>query len=170
MQLTLPHVKSEKDIILVGGGHTHALVLKQWSMRPPEGVRVTLISEASESPYSGMLPGVIAGHYSPDMIHIDLRRLCDLAGARFIRASVTGLDLENRRVMLEGRPPVAFDRASLNVGATPDLSIPGAGVHVIPVKPIAHFWASWQRVLTVLTHATSKNITVVGGALAALKW
>ncbi|NIP98747.1 MAG: bifunctional NADH dehydrogenase FAD-containing subunit/selenide, water dikinase SelD, partial [Akkermansiaceae bacterium] len=79
------------DLVLVGGGHSHALLLRMVGMKPIPGVRVTLISDVSEAPYSGMLPGHIAGFYTHEEAHIDLRRLCVFAGARFVLAPVTGI-------------------------------------------------------------------------------
>ena len=52
-----------RDLLLVGGGHTHALVLRRWAMAPQPGVRVTLIDPNAVAAYSGMLPGWVAGHY-----------------------------------------------------------------------------------------------------------
>ena len=55
----------QRDLVLVGGGHAHALALRMLAMRPIGGLRVTLVSPSSHTPYSGMLPGLLAGHYHP---------------------------------------------------------------------------------------------------------
>ena len=81
-----------RDLVLVGGGHSHALALRMLAMDPVAGLRITLISPSSHTPYSGMLPGLIAGHYGFEETHIDLARLCQWAQARFIAGEVTGLD------------------------------------------------------------------------------
>ena len=83
-----------KDIVLIGGGHAHAIVIKMWGMRPLPGVRLTLISSTVDTPYSGMLPGLVSGHYSFEQTHIDLFTLCSWAGVRFICAEVTNLNPE----------------------------------------------------------------------------
>ncbi len=169
------HPKSDSlafrnDIVLVGGGHAHALVLLRWLMQPFHAARITLISEQGVSPYSGMLPGVVAGHYSADDIHIDLRRLCQAADVRFIQARVSGIDPENKRILLEGRPALEYDVVSINTGITPDISVEGASAHAIPVKPISSFLPRWQSVLNALESITTpRTLAVVGGGAGSVE-
>jgi selenide,water dikinase len=95
-----------RDIVLIGGGHSHVGVLRRFGMQPEPGVRLTLICTDVDTPYSGMLPGYIAGHYSFDQVHIDLGRLAAFAGARLYRDEVIGLDRAAGRVLCRHRPAV----------------------------------------------------------------
>lgn len=107
-------------LVLAGGGHTHALLLRRWLIRPrlrPAHTLVTLVSRQSTAFYSGTLPALVAGLIAAEESAIDLRRLCALAGVTFLRAEIVGLDPVARELRLEGRPPLRFDRLSLDVGA-----------------------------------------------------
>lgn len=87
-----------------------------------------------------MLPGFVSGCYTFDECHIDLVRLARYANARLLHAEAAGVDTLAQEVQLRGRPPIAYDVLSLNVGITPVLShVPGAVEHAIPVKPIDVF-------------------------------
>lgn len=156
-----------KDLVIVGGGHSHIEVLRRFAMRPLLGARITLISEHSTSAYSGMLPGHVAGHYEAEEIHIDLRRLATMAGARFIRAKVTGLDTDARHLSFAERPALTYDLLSLNIGSVPSTSaIPGAAGHVMPVKPIDRFLARWSAAVSA---GENLSVGVVGGGAAGVE-
>ncbi|MCX7063451.1 MAG: hypothetical protein NT024_02545 [Proteobacteria bacterium] len=108
---------------MIGGGHSHVLVLRRFAMNPQPGVRITLVSREIHTPYSGMLPGHIAGHYSYDDVHIDLGPLALAAGARLVAAEAVGLDLVNRHVEFARHPSLRFDVVSLNCGAASARSV-----------------------------------------------
>src|SRR5919106_1317785 len=167
MQTTALTRPTTTDIVLVGGGHAHVHVLKAFGMRPEDGVRLTLIAREVETPYSGMLPGLIAGHYRFEQCHIDLEPLARFANARLIRAAATGVDRAACRVLIEGGPPPAYDLLSIDVGATPALAaIPGAAGLALPVKPIGRFLARFEalRARCLADHEVRRILVIGGGA------
>ncbi len=159
-----------KDLVLVGGGHSHVAVLKRFGMKPLPGVRVTLISRDVETPYSGMLPGVVAGHYTRDEAHIDLEILSRFANARAIFDEAIGLDLTNRHVHFRDRPPLSYDVISINIGSTPSVRVPGSVANAVPVKPIDRFLDQWNAMRERLRAAVGPTrVAVVGGGAGGVE-
>lgn len=153
-----------RDLVLVGGGHAHALVLRRWGMDPLPGVRLTVIDPSPEVAYSGMLPGFVAGHYGRDDLLIDLVPLARFAAARLIVGPATGIDTAARLITVPGRPPVAYDLASVDIGITSAMpDIPGFAAYAHPVKPLAPFAAAWAD---LLARDPAPQIAVIGGGLA----
>ncbi|MEO0369854.1 MAG: selenide, water dikinase SelD [Pseudomonadota bacterium] len=161
MQIDLPFTQ---DLVLVGGGHTHALVLHKWAMKPLPGTRVTVINPGPTAPYSGMLPGFVAGHYTRAELDIDLVQLARKAGARLIMGYATGIDRDRRVIGVEGAPDIGFDVASVDVGITsamPDL--PGFSEHGTPAKPLGQFAKRWEGYLNTTGPA---NVAILGSGVA----
>ena len=137
-----------KHLVLAGGGHAHVEVLRRFGARSDLGHRLTVISPDRYSPYSGMLPGLIAGHYDWRQCHIDLGRLCGRAGAELVQAQVAAVDAEARTIALDNGRTINWDLLSLNTGSTPDLAaVPGAHEHVVPIKPMSGFLRAWKALL-----------------------
>ncbi|MEM7120627.1 MAG: selenide, water dikinase SelD [Pseudomonadota bacterium] len=159
------------DIVLIGGGHAHVEVIRRFAMEPEPGVRLTIIARDTFTPYSGMLPGYLAGHYDHAACHIDLRPLARMARARLIHAPATGLDPGARTVAIEGRPPIPYDLASIDVGSVPTtLGIAGADDHAVPVKPVDKFLTRWQSVEARVSETTGPfRLTVVGGGAGGVE-
>lgn len=160
-----------KDLVLVGGGHSHVAVLRHFGMHPMPGVRLTVICRETHTPYSGMLPGLIAGHYTFDEAHIDLGPLCRFANARLYHDEAIALDLAGQSVQCRGRPPVKYDIVSFNIGSTPRTSdVPGAAGNVVPVKPINQFVAQWRSLVErVLSRDYNLRIGVVGAGAGGVE-
>lgn len=159
-----PSLPFTKDLVLIGGGHSHALVLQAWAMNPLPGARVTLINPGPTATYSGMLPGFVAGHYQRDQLDIDLIRLARRAGARLVMAAATGIDTQARRIQVKGGPDIGFDVASIDIGTTsgmPDL--PGFAKHGVPAKPLGRFATRWARYADSTGPA---RVAVIGGGVA----
>lgn len=158
-----------KDLVFVGGGHSHALVLRKWAMNPLPGVRITLISPQAMTPYSGMLPGLIAGHYSFEKTHIDLVKLSLWANIRFIQDSVTGINVETNTLELENRPAIEFDVVSIDIGSTPNQQIEGSAEFTTPVKPISGFYQQWNLIQKKVQQNKIKSLAVVGGGAGSVE-
>lgn len=162
----MKRVSAKYDLVLIGGGHAHALALRMMAMNPPANTRITLISPEPLAPYSGMLPGLIAGHFQVADTHIDLPQLCHWSGARFIQQTVAGIDTRLNRIALADGSSVDFDWLSVNVGGIPNItSTPGAEKFSIPVKPVSGFYPRWKSFLDALstTKETPPTLVVVGG-------
>ncbi|WP_319937717.1 selenide, water dikinase SelD [Alitabrizicola rongguiensis] len=157
-----------RDLVLIGGGHAHALVLRMWGMNPLPGARLTVINPHPVAPYSGMLPGHVAGHYRRDEMMIDLVRLARHAGARLIQSRATGIDRANRLVLVEGRDPLRYDIASIDIGITTDLpALPGFLDHAIPAKPFDIYSERWQRFVSA--DLPRPRMVIIGAGVAGVE-
>ena len=155
-----------REIVLIGGGHTHALLLRQWGMNPLPGARLTLINPAATAPYTGMLPGFVAGHYPRETLEIDLVRLARFAGARMIFGKVSGVDRDAQLLTIEGRAPLYYDIAAFDIGITSDMpNLSGFTEHGIAAKPLGPFASRWQAHLD----GAAGPVTVIGGGVAGVE-
>ncbi|HLJ05895.1 MAG TPA: FAD-dependent oxidoreductase, partial [Acetobacteraceae bacterium] len=152
-----PRAPITTDLVLLGAGHAHVEVLRRFAMRPEPGVRLTLIGREPETPYTGMLPGLIRGDYNFEQAHIDLAPLAASAGARLILAEATAMDLAARTLTIRDRPEIPFDLLSIDIGGEPAMPS-GAG---LPVKPIGQFLARLAALEAELSPGA--RIAVVGG-------
>lgn len=158
-------------MVLAGGGHAHVTALKILARRPLPAAGVTLISRELCAPYSGMLPGYVAGRYSFADIRIDLASLAAAAGARLVHDEIVSLDVRNKRLACRGRTVVDYDVLSLNIGAaSAAFAVPGAAVHALPVKPIAVFTERWRRLHERLSGRRGQvRIGVVGAGAGGVE-
>ncbi len=159
-----------KRLLLVGGGHSHVAVLRSLGDHPMPEVEATLVSPERFTPYSGMLPGLIAGHYAHRECHIDLAALARFAHCQRVEATVTMLDLERGiAVAADGREH-AWDVISLDIGSSPAMAgVPGARERAIAVKPVHRLLAALEDVAVRARHGSLRRILFVGGGAAGVE-
>ena len=152
------------DLVFLGGGHAQIAAIKSFAMNPVPGLRLTIVTATTRTPYSGMLPAYVEGVWDDDDLHIDLAHLAQFAGARLLVAPCIGIDADDRKLFFDDRPPLHFDLLSINIGGQPDLdAIDGAVDHLIPVKPIAKFQ---QALDGLLAAGFLRRLAVIGGGAA----
>ncbi len=169
MQQTLP----ERDVVLLGVGHTNAHVLRMWRMQPIPETRLTCVSDYSVATYSGMVPGVLSGQYSQERMEIDLVRLCVASGVRLIVDRVTGLDEQKRHLLFDNRPPLRFDVLSIGIGSVPkQAGVEIEGQALLPIKPMQTFLARLEQRLRCLRERIGERplrIVIVGGGAGGVE-
>jgi selenide,water dikinase len=163
----MPFQDSVKHLLLVGGGHSHLAVLKSFGDTPAESVRLTLLSPSRHAFYSGMVPGVVAGHYRLEDCRIDLQPLAARAGARFLQDSAVGVDPARREVITARGERLAYDFLSLDIGSS--AGEPSAVEHVLRVRPVEAFLAGWERLRGSARKGEVRRIAVVGGGAAGVE-
>lgn len=157
-----------KKLVLIGGGHAHALVLEKMIKQPIKKVNVYLIDIHEKAPYTGMLPGFAAGHYTDSELYIDLKKLAEKAGVIFIQATVTGIDVKTKVVYLDNEQSLDYDLVSFDIGIhARDFTVEGLAENAIPVKPLGGFVRAWQDFLS--TKKSMTNLVVVGGGIGAVE-
>ncbi len=162
-----PDWPATRDIVLIGGGHAHALVLRRWGMDPLAGARLTLVNPGPTAPYTGMLPGFVAGHYDRDTLDIDLVRLARFAGARLVLGRATAVDRAAQLIAVEdeilGLRSIGYDVASLDIGIHSDMpDLPGFAEHGLPAKPLGRFAEGWAARRGA---GARKPMAVIGGGV-----
>jgi selenide,water dikinase len=162
-----------KKLLLIGGGHSHIEVIRRFALQPMRDVQLTLVNPTPNAPYSGMLPGLIAGHYNFRQCHIDLPALTRSAGCRFVESAINGVHADAKLAFCKTGETLAYDVAAIDTGSTPvTLGIPGA-IHVgLKVKPTDHFLTAWNRLLDRANHGElppGTRIVIAGGGAAGIE-
>ena len=159
-----------KTVVLVGGGHAHVQVLRRWAMDPPEDVRPIVVVDRPVAVYSGMVPGFVAGDYRHAELEIDVVPLARRAGAGVIVSPALDIDPVRHEISVEGRPPLRFDLASIDVGSTVrGLDLPGVQEHALATRPIGRFVRAVDDQIARLGElAWRPRVVLVGGGAAGV--
>lgn len=161
-------------LVVIGGGHSHSIALDHWARLPEvarPAARITLISNTVYAPYSGILPGHIAGFHPWNDCYIDTLALAQRAGVDFLLDRAVGLDLKRRIVELDTERSIAYDFLSLDTGCTPGLQGVRGGKYAIPAKPVPELLTAWYGILDQVRQAPTEPITltIVGGGAGGVE-
>lgn len=155
----------QKTLVLIGCGHANIQVLHAIS---GFDVKVVLISDVEFSPYSGMLPGYLAGDYREDELVFGLESICKRFNYQLIHQVVQSVDPIKNEIFLSDGQIIKFDLCSINVGILP---APIGGfddnTNVIYVKPISRFLTKWKSATS--SPEMNRNVVVIGGGAAAFE-
>ncbi len=159
----------KKRLLLLGGGHAHVHVLQALAREPLVGAEVAMVTPFARQLYSGMVPGVVAGHYRVDDCAIALQPLAAAAGVHFMAGAAVKLDAAARQVTLGDGRVVDYEVLSLDTGAAMDRDrMSGASEHGLFVRPMEHF----VRLLEGLYDLAARqvlDVVVVGGGAAGVE-
>lgn len=156
-----------KRLLLLGGGHAHVQVLDALARDPLADVQATLVTPYARQLYSGMVPGLVAGHYAAEACAIALPPLAAAAGVRLHLAAALALDAAARRVALSDGQVLDYELLSLDTGPEMDRdAVAGAREHALFVRPIEEFV---DQLDARLKRAARCELAVVGGGAAAVE-
>ena len=166
------HRLAKRHVVLLGVGHTNAHIVRQWRESPYPDADLTCISDHAIATYSGLMPAVLAGQQPPTAMQIDLVKFCGDAGATLLTDRVTGLNLSDRELLFDSRPPVPYDVLSVGIGSRPSMKgVAVQGDRLLTIKPMQTFL---PRLESAIQRATTKStqplsIAVVGGGVAGVE-
>jgi selenide,water dikinase len=159
-----------KKLVLAGGGHAHIEVLRDLAVRPGSGIAVTLVTPRPRLIFTGMIPGVVAGHYRLEDCSIDVEVLAQRANARFVNGAIFKVDAANHRVHCADGETLDYDFLSLDVGSRVATgAATGIEEHATLVRPMEVLMKGWADVLSRAREGKVRSVTIVGGGAAGVE-
>ena len=162
----------DRQIVLLGIGHTNAHVLDMWRRAPLPGARLVCVSSFAAATYSGMLPGTLSGQYPPGRLEIELRSLAQAARAELVVEPARTVDMETQTVRFEDHEPVLFDVLSVGAGSVPNRAgIDASAGAWVPIKPMQTFLMRLYERLQELRRdgLEAIRVVVIGGGVGGLE-
>jgi selenide,water dikinase len=159
-----------KRLVLLGGGHAHLHVLQDFGARPDEAVSLTLVTPNASLIYTGMLPGMIAGHYTLDEASIDLVALAGRAHAAFVQTTGVLVNPDMREVICADGTVLPYDALSVDIGSQSHCAgVKGATRHAITVRPLEGLVAGFERVRDQAHRGAVRSVSIVGGGAGGVE-
>ena len=159
-----------KRLVLLGGGHAHVEVLRLLAEQPDAGRQITLVTPYPWLTYSGMVPGLFAGHYELDDCTIDLQALASRAEASLMLTTAALVNPRANEVILGNGEVVPYDVLSINVGSVARVgAVKGVESHATALRPLEKAVKAWNDVLFRAREGHMAAVTVVGAGAAGVE-
>jgi NADH dehydrogenase FAD-containing subunit len=159
-------------LVLIGSGPANLFLLEELTRRREPAREAILVASSPTELTPGTLPGLLAGRYRPSEIGVNLERLAQAAGARFILGRVRSIDPRSRTIRLDGGETLLYNAASLAPSTFPAASeIPGADQHASFLHTLDQAISLIPSLETVIREVPEQmpRIVVVGGGPEALE-
>jgi len=155
-------------ILILGGGFAGVYTAR---MLEKLGARdVTLVNRENYFIFEPMLPEVAAAELDPRDILTPIRAMCPRT--RFVQGEVQAIDLDARRVSVDGRE-LAYDQLVLALGSTTIVDLPGVREHAIALKTIGDALYLRNHVIRTLERCDTERrpitVVVAGGGFSGVE-
>jgi selenide,water dikinase len=157
-----------KTLIMIGAGHSNLVAIGELLPRASKTFRVILVSDVSLAPYSGMLPGFLAGFYKEEEILFDLEKLRNHYGFELIIDAAVEVNSAQNCIRLSSGSVLTYDCLSINTGIwpTPLLTDKESEERIIYAKPLSHLIPKCKQFLNTKARL---QIAVVGAGSAGIE-
>ena len=166
-------MSTTRRVVLVGAGHAHVEVLRRWALQPPRDAELVLVVDRDPAIYSGMVPGMVAGRYTPRDLEINGSALADRAAGCVVLDPAARISASQRSVTTATGRVIEFDWASLDVGSTVvGRDLPGVADHALPARPIQRLIAGTDDLITrarSLPEREPFRLSVVGAGAGGIE-
>jgi pyridine nucleotide-disulfide oxidoreductase family protein len=158
-------MKKPKILLLVGGGHAHVFLIKQFYLKNIPELEVILVTACQYQYYSGMAAGYVEGVYKEEDMSFDLKKMCQKSRVRYIEGRIIGIDVENKCVKLENNETLSFDVISLDTGSEmAGKSVEGVVEYAYCVKPLENLFKLRENFIEQIFEASQVLISGAGAA------
>ncbi|MGH4124775.1 MAG: FAD-dependent oxidoreductase [Clostridium sp.] len=161
-------MQKPKKLLLVGGGHAHVFLIKQFCLKNIPGLEVVLVTACQYQYYSGMAAGYVEGNYKGEEMSFDLKKMCQKSGVKYIEGRVTGIDAQNKCVKLGNQETVSFDVISLDTGSEmAGKKVEGVIEHACCVKPLENLFKLRENFMDETFEV--RNVVIAGAGAAGIE-
>jgi NADH dehydrogenase len=129
----------QNKVLVVGGGFGGFTAAKEICdhTKDREDVGVLVIAKDNFFTFWPMVAGIVSSDIDTRNVAQPLRRALITAGASFRRATLNGIDHENKRITVDGGVEFPYDQLVISLGGQPNFfGIPGVEEHALHMRGI----------------------------------